>query len=242
MRLGLLLASAAAIAACNMSATAQRNDGAEAASSETRRTYDVGSFDAVKLAGPHQLIVTAGAGHSVTAEGDQDILDHLKIEVENGTLKIGQKEGRWSWNNRKPAVIRVAAPSLKAAALAGSGDIRIDRVQGDSFAGSIAGSGDLDVQSLDVGKASFSIAGSGDIRATGRAGRTEVNIAGSGDVGIDGLASTDAAVSIVGSGNAHVRAARSAEVSIMGSGDVRVAGGAKCTVNSRGSGRARCEG
>ena len=242
MRLGLLLASVAAIAACNMSANAQRNDNAEAGSTDTRRSYDVAIFDEVKAAGPHQVIVTVGGNTSVTAEGDADILDALDIRVEGDSLKIGHKEGRWNWKNRKPAVIRVTTPSLKAAALAGSGDIRVDRVEGDRFSGSLAGSGDLDVQSLDVGEASFSIAGSGDIRAAGRAGRTAVKIAGSGDVAMEGLNATDADVSIMGSGNAHVRATRNAAVSIMGSGDVRVAGGAKCSVKSRGSGRARCEG
>jgi len=244
MRLGLLLASVAALAACNFTANAQRNDSASyKEAGENRRSYDVAGFDEVGLAGPHQVIVTVGAAHSVTAEGSAGVLDRLRIYVEDRDLKIEDEKKTRNWDGKhRPATIRVTLPAIKAAAIGGSGDIRIDKVNGETFAAAIGGSGNIDVQSLTVRSADFSIAGSGDIRAAGRAAKTNVSIAGSGDVAIEGLDSQQASVSVVGSGNAHVRATSAADVSIMGSGDVRVAGGGKCNVSKMGSGAVHCDG
>ena len=239
MRVGLLLASVAALAACNMSANAQRNESAAAV--QTQRSFDVGAFDSVGLEGPHDVVVTVGGAPSVRAEGASDVLDELEVVVEGSNLVIRDKDRRWRWGNkRRPAAVYVTVPSLKAAAIGGSGNIRIDKVQGDSFDGAIGGSGNIDVASLAVRKATFSVAGSGNIKAAGRADDSTVSIAGSGDVAIDGVESRQATVSIVGSGNADVRATGAAAVSIMGSGDVRVGGGAKCTINKAGSGDVQC--
>ena len=54
---------------------------------------------------------------------------------------------------------------MRGAELAGSGDIRIDRVAGDSFDGAIAGSGNLKVDHIEVGKLKLAIAGSGNATA-----------------------------------------------------------------------------
>jgi hypothetical protein len=244
MRAGLLIASLAVLAACNLTANAQ--EGRETASGErTQRSYDLAGFDSVGLGGRHDVIVSVGHAHSVRAEGPSDVLDRLEVFVEGGNLEIRDEKRGWSSRNngdRPKATIYVTVPALKAVAIGGSGNIRIDRVRGDSFAASIGGSGNIDVQTLDVRSADFSIAGSGDIRATGRAGRSNISIAGSGDAQLDGVESRNASVSIVGSGNAGLRSAGNVDVSIMGSGDVRVEGGGKCRVSKVGSGSVQCQG
>src|SRR3546814_10615499 len=68
--------------------------------------------------------------------------------------------------------VYVTTPILAGAAIGGSGDMRIDAVEGGSFSASIGGSGDMDIASLRVGSADFSIAGSGGIHAAGTATRT----------------------------------------------------------------------
>jgi hypothetical protein len=92
----------------------------------------------------------------------------------------------FSWGNRTPkTTIFVSLPAIRSAAIAGSGDMKVDRVEGNSFAGSIAGSGDLQVAALRTGEAEFSIAGSGNISAAGNAKNTDVSVAGSGNVDLD---------------------------------------------------------
>jgi hypothetical protein len=231
----LLLGAALMLGAC-----ASSDDGE--ARSTGQRSFNVGAFDRVALAGSYDVVVTVGAAASVRAEGDSERLERLDVRVEDGQLRIGSR-GRhgWSWGgHRGRVVVHVTVPALAGAAVAGSGDMRIDRVEGESFAASVAGSGDLDVAALRVEQASFSIAGSGNVRAAGSAARTEISIAGSGDVDLAGLDSRTAEVTVMGSGDARVRASETASVTLMGSGDVTVSGGARCSINKRGSGDVHC--
>jgi len=243
MRTILATATAATtlvLSACNVAADAQ---GPAAAGGRGQRSYDLAGFDKVMLAGPHDVVVTVGPAYSVRAEGDRETLDKLDIRVEGGGLKIGMKKGDWSsgWNKDRPkTTIFVSLPAIRGAAIAGSGDMRVDRVEANRFDASIAGSGNLDVAALRAGEAGFSIAGSGDIRAAGQARRAVVEIAGAGDIDLERLETRTASVEIVGSGDVRMKAMETADVSITGSGDVVMSGTARCTVNKRGSGSVRC--
>ena len=236
----LLAAATIAVAAC--SANAQEGD---VDRTPSQRSFNLAGFNSVSVAGPHNVVVQVGPAHSVRAEGPAGVLDRLEIVVEDGgNLEVRQKKDamRIRWGRDLPATtVYVTLPALRAASIAGSGDMRIDRVEGGDFAASIAGSGDMDVGALRVEAASFSIAGSGNVTAAGNAARSKISIAGSGDVKLDRLESRTASVSIVGSGGVNARATETADVSIMGSGDVVIGGGAKCSVSKMGSGSVRCQ-
>jgi hypothetical protein len=241
MRSAMILGSMLLLGACNFSAGAKE---AETSGEKIRRDYQVAGFDRVALAGPHNVVVTVGGAPSVRAEGDSKLIEQLEVKVENGELRIGHKERKnFSWNsNRQAVTIYVTAPSLRAAAVAGSGDLKVDRIEGKSFAAAIGGSGNIDLAAIKVEEAAFAIGGSGNIKAAGTTGSSEASIGGSGDLDLGGLEARRAKVSIAGSGNVSARATEAADISIVGSGDVTVAGGAKCTISKMGSGDARCTG
>lgn len=207
------------------------------------RSFDVSEFSAIKLSGPHDVIVTTGASESVRAEGDERSLEELNIVAAGGTLSIGSKRHGLFGIRRShggPVTVHVTMPELRHASIAGSGDIQVDRIAGQSFDGSIAGSGDISIDEMEVVSARFAIAGSGDVRASGRATRAGMSIAGSGDGDLSGLIAEEAEISIMGSGDVRAHATGTARVSVMGSGDVNLTGGAKCTINQAGSGRVHC--
>ncbi|WP_028968909.1 head GIN domain-containing protein [Sphingomonas sp. URHD0057] len=232
-----LIAASAASAACS-------HDRDENPGPVVARAYQVGNFTELEAAGPFNVTVRTGARPSVQAKGNQSLIDKLVVEVDGNTLKIHpEKKNGWfgGWHGlRGKADIVVTVPQLRAASLAGSGGINIDKVQGDSFDGDIAGSGDLSIQSLDVGSLKVSIAGAGSVTGTGKAGSADYDIAGSGDVDAERIVVEDLKVSIAGSGNVRAHATRAAKVDIVGSGDVEVKGGAKCSVSKMGSGDVRC--
>ena len=89
MRSALILASVLILGACNMAADAQGSSGG--GGPRVQRSFNLAGFDAVSLAGPHDVVVTVGPQFSVRAEGDAETLDRLDLRVEGGNLKIGTK-------------------------------------------------------------------------------------------------------------------------------------------------------
>ncbi|MCW3797898.1 DUF2807 domain-containing protein [Sphingomonas sp. BN140010] len=210
-----------------------------------QRQFAVSGFDKLEVAGPYDVTVATGGQPSAQARGAQNLLEQTVVEVKDGTLHIHpKKDGRWfgrgfNWRGGK-AAFQVTVPMLTGAAVAGSGDIKVDRVQTGEFTGSVAGSGNLGIGQLQVGKLGLEIAGSGAATAAGRAGEARYEIAGSGDIDAGGLQVERLKAEIAGSGNIKAHASASADVDIAGSGDVEVTGGAKCNVSKAGSGDVRC--
>src|SRR5687768_6891208 len=224
-----------------LGACTSRGEEHEAARATAQRSFQVGDFQAVSLEGAQDVVVTVGGAPSVRAEGDAEQIERLDIRVENGTLKIGtRREGWFNFRHGGGLTVYVTAPALNGATIAGSGDMRIDRVQAQAFEAEIAGSGDMEIGALRAQRASFSIAGSGGMRAAGQAEQAAVSIAGSGSVNLAGLQTRNASVSVAGSGDVAVRASEAVEGEVMGSGDVTVHGTARCSISKMGSGDVRC--
>ena len=224
-------------AAC--SAGAQNGDQPRSGA-QGQRTFQVGAFESVSLEGSHDVVVTVGGAPSVRAEGDAEAIERLEISVENGNLRIRSRGGGWFSREHGRVTVHVSAPSLKAASIGGSGDMRIDRAEAPRFDASISGSGDMEIAALTARTAHFSIAGSGDIRAVGRGEEANISIAGSGNAALDSFETLRAHVSIAGSGDVGLRATETVEASIVGSGDVTVRGTTRCSVSKLGSGDVHC--
>ncbi len=237
MRALFLTAVAFGLAACSTGR-------AESAGPEIARSFSVPAFDKIEVAGPFAVEVSTGRQPSVAARGPSSIVEKMEVVVENGTLKIRPERRRgmlgWSSSTRGTVRVAVSVPMLRAAEIAGSGDMAIDRVAAESFHASIAGSGGLRLPQVQVGSLRLEIAGSGDATAAGRAAAAHYEIAGSGNIQAGQVATDQARAEIAGSGNIDANARSSARVEIAGSGNVRVRGGARCSVSKAGSGSVQC--
>ncbi len=233
----------AAVAACT--AVSGCSVHAEDGGATVSRNYKVGNFQKIEVAGPYDVQVRTGTNPSVSASGSEKLLERTAVEVKGDRLVIRpEHSGGWfhiGWSTSGKARFTITVPQLSGATIAGSGDISVDKVQGDRFEGTVAGSGGLDVAAMNVQTLKLAIAGSGSAKAaSGKAQSAVYDIAGSGDVDAGGVQTQQAKVSIAGSGSVKAHATATADVSIMGSGDVDVAGGAKCNVSKAGSGDVRC--
>lgn len=208
------------------------------------RNYQVGNFQEIEAAGPYDVRVQTGANPSVSASGPEKVLDNMSVEVDGDKLVIRSKNHgffSFSWGSHERTVFTVTVPQLRAATLAGSGDLSVNSVSGDSFTGTLAGSGDLSIGSANVKALKVSLAGSGDAKVgSGQAQSAEYSTVGSGDIDARGITAQQLKVSIAGSGDIKGHATGTADVTIMGSGDVTVTGGAKCNFTKHGSGDLSC--
>jgi len=233
-----LIAASAATGACGR----MHHEGAGPTIS---RSYQVSNFQEIETAGPYDVRVRTGGTPGVSAQGPQKLIDQAVVEVRGDTLMIHPQNNRnffnWSWGSHGRAIFTVTVPQLRAATVAGSGDISIDAIKGDQFAGKLAGSGDLTVDSASVQSLKLSLAGSGDAKVgSGDVQSADYGIVGSGDIDARGVRAQQLTVSIAGSGDVDAQATGMANVSVMGSGDVTVTGGAKCNVSKAGSGDVHC--
>lgn len=206
------------------------------------RSFAVGPFNAVGLEGSDNVRVIRGPATSVTATGSKRVLDLLDIRVERNTLKIDRKsEGMsWSWNSDGGAVITVTMPAITAASVGGSGNMFVDRADGDRFSAAVEGSGNLKIASVSVKRAELAASGSGSLTIAGAATVTAMAADGSGNIDARGLASEQATIAADGSGDVDATVRGRATIAVNGSGNVDVAGTDNCAIAKDGSGDARC--
>lgn len=185
---------------------------------KTTVTRSLSSFDKIGISGGYdQVILKEGSNESVTLEVSGIDPDNIETKVENNTLKIGMKKGRW--NNFK-ATITVTYKSIREIANSGSTDIVAESViKGDEFEFASSGSGDF-TGSFDVKELEIAISGSSDMTLKGRADEQEIAISGSGDVNAAELKGKSAEVAISGSGDVKLGVSGSVKSAVSGSGRV----------------------
>lgn len=187
--------------------------GSGVAKTESR---EVEQFDRVAVGGAFDVVVKIGEPQSVVISADDNLLEHIDTEVKNGQLRIDSDE---SLQSKQDIKVEITVKSLKAAALAGSGDMKIDGVKEPEL--------------------KLAIAGSGDVKATGAVEDLETSVAGSGSFKLEDLDAKTAKVEIAGSGDAALRVSTQLKVSIAGSGDVTYIGSPDIKKSIAGSGNVR---
>ena len=168
----------------------------------------IDDFDRLEVAGSMDVVYKQVKGKpSLEIYTADNIVDLVKTEVVNGTLKIGFKKG-YSISYNK-LIIRVSSEDINAISLAGSGSIDL-------------------VNGVKTNKMNISLAGSGDVMGKNIFCQEDLRIAlsGSGDVTMQQLACNQFDVSLAGSGDVLMKDVNvhTAKVSLAGSGCVEMYG------------------
>lgn len=237
MRFVFLVVPILSLSACNAANSEPRSTEADGT-----RSFTVGSFDAVGLGGSDTVRVVRGANAGVVATGPQRVLDQLNIRVEGSTLKIDRKSARssWNWGRNRGAIITVTTPGISGASVGGSGDMTVDRADGETFDAAVAGSGNLALSSLSVKRVELNVSGSGNLTLSGSAADAAMTVSGSGNIDARDFESQAATIAATGSGGIRAKVRDRATISVTGSGNADIAGTDNCQIAKTGSGSARC--
>ena len=228
----LAVLAGAGLAGCSVDMGSGNFDGVPLAELDTSSA----SPNAIRLAGPDTVVITRGNTFSIDVTGDRDAVDALRFDLDGDKFGIGRRNNS---NASGTAQIALVVPGLRTLSLAGSGDIQVDRLEGEGDI-NIAGSGTTRITEIATDTLDISIAGSGDVEGRGTSRALDVSIAGSGSGKLQGLQVETADISIAGSGDLEFSSDGTVEASIVGSGDVTVTGSAKCDGRRMGSGKLRC--
>mgnify|MGYP003520316470 FL=1 len=205
----------------------------------------IDDFDRLEVAGSMDVVYKQVKGKPTLEIYTADnIVDLVKTEVVNGTLKIGFKKG-YSISYNK-LIIRVSSEDINAISLAGSGSIDLaNGVKTNKMNISLAGSGDV------MGKNIFcqedlriALSGSGDVTMQQLAcNQFDVSLAGSGDVLMKDVNVHTAKVSLAGSGCVEMYGKTDkSHFELAGSGEILAAGfeAKEVNISIAGSGDVEC--
>lgn len=180
-------------------------------------------YEEINISGFFDVVLVSGTEGAISIEGEENILPHIKVEVEGNVLKIST-EKNINIDTKKGIVLTIPFEQISTLALSGSGDIKTkNTIASPNFKVKLSGSGDI---TLDVKTTNFEVAlsGSGDVVLTGNTDNFVSQTSGSGDVDALNLKAKKANVAISGSGDIKVNCTESLYARVSGSGDIEYKG------------------
>ncbi len=179
------------------------------ASAQTEQTRQVSGFNGSGSAGSFAVHVKIDGTESLKLSAPADIINNIETVVENGKLQIRFKrdnERRDREIDHGKIDVYVTAKSLSSLSIAGSGYIKVDGVLNSSDVNlTISGSGSI-TSAIKSTNLHATISGSGTINVDGNSESANFVVSGSGEMKAKELKTDAAAVSLTGSGNAHIYA------------------------------------
>ncbi len=206
-------------------------------SSISDETRNVSGFSGISSAGSYNVYITMGNTESLRIEGDSEQVSQIETVVEDGTLKIRNKQRTGGWKNYNGRVnIYINAKSLKSIVLSGSGDIKVSgTVKSPDVSTILSGSGSIAL-TMNATNYFATISGSGEIEAKGNTENAKINVNGSGDFEGNGLRTSVTRAKMSGSGNISIQADEALDAAMSGSGNIRYGGNASVKSSKSGSG------
>ena len=203
-----------------------------------RQAREIGHFTGVALALPGEVEVRTGNSEGITIETDDNLLPLIETVVDDGTLKIRNKN-HVNIKTRNLKIV-VQTRGVDRLAMGGSGSIDANRVQGKRVQFDVGGSGVIKVGKAEGETVAINLGGSGDLKVgEGSARSLSATIGGSGTIDMTRVRVDKASVTLAGSGSATLWIRDSLDLSVAGSGDVNYYGDPKVSKTVVGSGGAR---
>jgi len=204
------------------------------------RDIEVTAFTGIRISGSHSVKFSYADEVSLTVIMQENLFDHLLIDVENGELYVRSRRSFITTAVNRPRLY-IAAPSLTAIRLSGSTEIvSSDVIQADNFSIRTSGSASITLM-LEIAQVlELETSGSSDIDLDVQAERINIQSSGSSKFALNGSANV---IDWHTSGAARIDAfelqTKTATVRVSGSANVDVAVVHALTVNISGSGRVR---
>jgi len=206
------------------------------------RRYSVGDFDRVRIEGPYEVTLATGRPSTATANGSQQGLDRVTVEVQDRILHVRPNRSAWGGPPGPAGPVRVALTTrdLRTATIIGSGALNIDKARGLRIDLSVSGSGRLALAAVEADMLIVGLSGAGKITLGGRAKQLRAAIQGTGDLDAGALRADGADIKADTSGAVRLIAVRTAKVLATGTGEVSIGGAPACTITGPSADRVRC--
>lgn len=180
------------------------------------KNYNVGNFSAIDTDIVGNVIFTQSATTSVSAEGEEEMVNNLVVTVENNTLKLSKKKNlKRIFGNRKAKrlVVKVSAPNLYKIESDGVGNITLEgQVTTDRLDIESDGVGNISAMQLNCKRLTVDSDGVGNIRLKGKGEYAEFKSDGVGNIDTREFIADDVKVHLEGVGNVKCYASKNIEL------------------------------
>lgn len=177
--------------------------------------------------------------YSIRIEAEENIIPFIETYVENGVLKITDREG-YSLRPRRDVKIYVTAPRLQSLYAGGNGDITSTTKITDTGRIDLRVTGNAEMKiDVDAPAVEAKLTGNGDIDIVGQTRDFQASTTGNGHIDAKNLQTENTRIEILGNGNAEVNASVKLDVRIGGNGNVRYKGNPQTSTNITGNGSLR---
>lgn len=192
--------------------TACRMSGIPGSGAKEKEKRNIGEFTKLSAAGAFNIEVKVGTEASLEIQADDNLLELIRTEVSNYTLRIDTKR---DINPRGEIRIWITVKELEEVSSAGANNIDVYNISSDRFFVDMSGAGNVNLE--------------------GNTGKLDVELSGAANIEAGDLKAEDVEVSVSGACNATVYASERLDASVSGVGNVSYYGNPE-KVNSSVSG------
>ena len=183
------------------------------------REEPITGFDKVDISDSFNIVINQAEEYKVVVRVDDNLVEHLQVEKQGSTLKIGLKPDVSIVSNATLEA-EITMPELAGIDLSGASDAQISGFKStQSVTVDLSGSSSL-VGDIESGDASFNLSGSSDATLTGSGGNLTLDASGSSDVDLSAFPVADANFNVGGASTAIVNPSGVLNVAASGASDV----------------------
>eukprot|EP01156_Anaeramoeba_ignava_P017920 Anaeramoba_ignava/a90329_2.p1 GENE.a90329_2~~a90329_2.p1 ORF type:complete len:277 (+),score=32.50 a90329_2:49-879(+) len=176
LSLFFIVISFSAFSSCQFIADGKKGNG-----NVVKQERSVHDFQKIKVSHGIDLYLTQGEEESLVLEMDENLLDLIKTEVENGTLKIYSKSMIWKAKSRK---VYVAFKELNALNASGGSDVYGQTpIESIDFYGNLSGGSDAKMELL-AKTVDFNLSGGADAKMKISCDKMSIDASGGSDADI----------------------------------------------------------
>jgi hypothetical protein len=233
--LALMVLTGLAVAGCSADAGGDLGH-VTGSGTPVTKTYDYAEFTGLSVNSAFDVTVTRGDAFAVSVTVDDNVAEHLRVETDGDTLRIGL-EPRWSFSNMTLKA-SVTMPTLTALEVNGSSAVKATGfASGDALDLLVSGASSVTLISVRTGNVAVNVSGAGSVSGDLEAQEIGGEVTRAGDLTLEGAA-TALKLEASGSGKLELAllTAQDADLNLSGGADatVRVTG----TLNVEASGGA----
>jgi hypothetical protein len=200
-------------------------------------------FNSLNFKGIGEVFLFQGDICKLQMEGDQERLEKVTAEVNDGILTITYPSDLANWtdvkwtDNEQRLRFYVTLKDLTSLDLAGAGYIRADKLQGENLSLAHSGAGMITLKGLRYRELDVCHSGLGEIELEGEAQIQNVDLTGAGGYQAENLRTQTANVSLVGEGSARIWVEADLNANISGAGSIEVQGAPNVEETNSGLGK-----